>query len=116
MCKLNFKLPIIIPEKKTQLCVYILKIGALVNIYYQLKCIIFLLIRLKIILKFFLLNIQPNRNIIIFNNDLQFLNKCIKYEEINSYLDYNFSKYVLKIKILQHQNIIQLYKLIIKQN
>jgi len=64
--------------------------------------------------KIFLLNTQSNHNIIIFDNNLKFLNKSIKYEEINTYLDYNFSKYVLNIKNLQYQDIIQLYKLAIK--
>jgi len=64
----------------------------------------------------FLLKTQPNHNIIIPDNDLKFLNKSIKYEEINMYLDYNFSKDVLNIKKLQHQDIITLYKLAIEQN
>ena len=59
--------------------------------------------------KVFFLNCVPSHNITIPTIDLNFLNTPINTEE--DFLKHSFSENVLKIKKLQHEDILKLYKL-----
>lgn len=67
--------------------------------------------------KIFVLNCVPNHNIIIPQNDLDFLNKILDHtEDEDIYKNYKFSKNVIEIKELQYFDIKQLYDIAVKNN
>lgn len=67
--------------------------------------------------KIFVLNCIHNHDIIIPQNDLDFLKKVLdRIEDEEIYKNYNFSKDVIKIKELQYFDIKQLYDIAVKNN
>ena len=71
---------------------------------------------LKENLKVFFLRCDPKHSIHIPDKDLNFLKKSIKMWEEVIYLNHIFSENVLKIKELQHQDILKFYKIAIEKN
>lgn len=66
--------------------------------------------------KIFLLNCKPNHNIIIPENDLNFIKTSIKREDQDIYKNHIFSEEVLNLKQLQYEDLLKLYNLAIKNN
>jgi hypothetical protein len=67
--------------------------------------------------KVFFLKCKPNHSINIANNDLDFLKTPFKLdteEDEKEYLKHKFSENILKIKNLQYEDLIQIYKNLIK--
>ena len=66
--------------------------------------------------KVFFLKCIPNHSIIIPEKDLNFLKTAINKHDEEEYLKHYFSNNVLKIKKLQHLDILEIYKIAIKKN